>query len=564
MKAMKMTICCKEINDYLEYCEKNPDLICEEQKLLIENIVKPTLNRNDIFFDEIKYKNCIKFCELWFYKFFPYQKFVTAFIFMFVDDVPLFRTIFVLMGRGNGKDGWWIPICLFMTTEYYGVDHYDIDLIANSENQIKDTYKIAYDMLEENKDKMKKHFYWNKEEIINIKTKSRMKWWTSSAKSSDGKKPGLVLYNEYHMYEKLNVENTNSSGLGKKRHAREIIITSNGLVRDGALDRRLIVYRDILKTGNNVIKAFPFINRLDSKKEVEDKNKWVKSNPSLNYMPTLKTEIEDAYNELNLFPTKKNEFYAKRMGLSEERENEKITSPENVMYACFSDVKNRIPRKLPENITGKKAIIGLDFASFNDIATVGFTIKNGSEYIWRFKGFICKRNPNFKSLHFPFEENYGLPGYMDYEIIDEDFINEDIIVSQILIWISEFNVIKIVLDNYKFMLLRKAFIKAGISVEDKNNKNGLIRIIRYPASVAAIVAPKLEMLLLAKRLNFGDSALMRWAISNTYVKDKKDGNKYFEKVEPKLRKNDPFMAFVCTLTVLDMLDEEETQIYSYF
>ena len=46
---------CKEINDYLEYAENNTKKINKLRKLLIENIVKPTLKRDDVFFDEETY-----------------------------------------------------------------------------------------------------------------------------------------------------------------------------------------------------------------------------------------------------------------------------------------------------------------------------------------------------------------------------------------------------------------------------------------------------------------------------------------------------------------------------
>ena len=69
-------IICKEIAEYLRYAEDNPKRINKERKLLIKNIVYPILRRNDVFFDEKTYQNCIKFCEKHYYKLFPYQKFI--------------------------------------------------------------------------------------------------------------------------------------------------------------------------------------------------------------------------------------------------------------------------------------------------------------------------------------------------------------------------------------------------------------------------------------------------------------------------------------------------------
>ena len=130
---MKM-ICCKEINDYLEYYNKNPNVFNNERKLLIKNIVKPTLVRDDIFFDEETYYKCIRFVERWYYPLFPYQKFVYAFVFMYKNDIPVFRTFIILEGRGNGKDGFIVPLLHFLTTQYYGVENYNIDVVATSED----------------------------------------------------------------------------------------------------------------------------------------------------------------------------------------------------------------------------------------------------------------------------------------------------------------------------------------------------------------------------------------------------------------------------------------------
>ena len=96
----------------------------------------------------------------------------------------------------------------------------------------------------------------------------------------------------------------------------------------------------------------------------------------------------------------------------------------------------------------------------------------------------------------------------------------------------------------------------GVSVETKDNPYGLVRMIRYPASIAAIVAPRIEVAFAEGKINIGNSSIMRWAINNTCVKTGKDGNKKYEKIEPKLRKNDPFMAFVAAMSVQELLDEE--------
>ena len=72
-----------------------------------------------------------------YYKLFPYQKFIYAFVFMYKkkNDQPVFPETFVMMGRGNGKDGMIMPLANFLQTHYYGVKNYHIDIVATSEEE---------------------------------------------------------------------------------------------------------------------------------------------------------------------------------------------------------------------------------------------------------------------------------------------------------------------------------------------------------------------------------------------------------------------------------------------
>lgn len=558
MMAMKM-ICCKEIDDYLEYYHKAPNVFNNERKLLIENIVIPTLSRDDIFFDESTYRKCIKFVERWYYPLFPYQKFLYAFVFMYKDDVPVFRTFIILEGRGNGKDGFIVPLLHFLTTQYYGVENYNIDIVATSEGQANDTFDVAYSVLDKNENIMKKYFYWNKEYFVNKITRSRFRFNTSNAATKDGKKSGLVLFNEYHAYLTDKNIKVYQGGLGKVKHGRIFIITSNGDVLGGPLDELLDSCTKILQTGDNKLRYFPFLCKMDDLTEVDNPELWEKANPSLPYLPELYDAIMIDYLEQKERPSKRSEFLSKRMNIPQERDDLVVTSWENILKASYSDVKNKIPRVMVKK-EKQPAIIGIDFASLRDFASVGILTKDGDEFCWRQKTVICSSNKFFKDIKFPFE-NAGQKGFEDFVVVDTPSIDEKIIVNWALSYFNDYDIKKIILDNYRYQLIKKTFEESNVSVETKENKDGLIRMIRYPASIAAIVAPKLEVLFERGQLNIGDSAIMRWSINNTCLRTKKDGNMYFEKVEEKLRKNDPFMAMICALSGEELLVENIEYVY---
>lgn len=568
-------IYCKEIEDYLEFVRNNPDEVDEDIKLLIENIVTPTLSRDDVFFDEETYYKCLKFCEKWFYLLFPYQKFIYAFIFMYEfnnRDVVIFPDIFILMGRGNGKDGMLMPLACFLLTEHYGVMFYNIDIVATSEEQAINSFNVVYNMLEDNKKVMKKFFIWNKTMIINRKTHSILRFNTSNAKTKDGKQTGMIIFNEYHAYENYKQINVYSSGLGKIKHSRTITISTNGTVREGPIDEKIALSDSVLRGEDNFLGLLPFLFRLKKREDADipmkkflvtkDKNDidvtiWVQANPSLRYMPVLLNEIIKDYLKMQQQKSYRSEFYAKRMNLPEQDEEEVAIEWNKILKACYTDVKKKIPRELGD-VEHPSAIVGIDFADLNDFASVGFLFKNDNEYIWRCHTWICSKSRFFNDIKFPFE-NIGLEEFQDFEVVNTESISGRDMILWLLNEMPKYNIKKIVLDSYKYKLLEQIFKEFGISIETKENPYGLVRMIRYPTSIAAIVAPMIELLFSNGDINIGPSAMMRWAINNTSVKIGKDGNKRYEKIEPKLRKNDPFMAFVAAMSVSNLL--EEVKIY---
>ncbi len=543
---------CKEIDDYIEYVKKNPKRINKERKLLIKNIVKPVLKRNDVFFDEKMYRNCLKYCEKHYYKLFPYQKFIYAFAFMFKDDIPLFGKFFVMMGRGNGKDGFIVPLANFFQTPLHGIKNYHVEIVANSEQQVKDTFKVAYDAMD--KPEMKGKFKVTRELITNQATRSELKYNTSNASTKDGKRPGCLIFNEIHAYENYEQINVFESAFGKVRHPREFIITTNGYVREGPLDELLDMMTEILETGDNPLGYFPFICKLDKESEVDTREAWHKANPSMEFMPILEHQILQDYLEMQKLGSKRPEFMTKRMNLPARNEEQTVTSWENILRCCYSDTKHKVPREVP-NTSNRLAVIGIDYADVRDFASAGVLTQKDGEYIWIQHTWICSRSPFLASIKFPLEQNFGQPEFQDYEIVDAPVIPPDMIVQWCIERMNEYDVQKITMDTYRYNLFKQEFAKYGIEEENRQNPFGKLRLIRKIASVCGIIAPEIEKLFAEGKIAYGPSAIMRWYTNNTQVVTDKFGNKQYQKIEPKLRKNDGFMAFLVAMYSKDLLDE---------
>lgn len=570
-------ICCNEIDEYIKFVEENPNETDDEIKLLIKNIIKPTLSRDDVFFDEEIFHKAVKYCEKWYYKLFPYQKFTYALFFMYDKnnpDIVIFPDILILMARGNGKDGMIMPLANFLQTHYYGVKNYHIDIVATSEEQALNSFNVVYNMLEANKNIMKKYFYWNKTEVINKITHSILRYNTANAKTKDGKQTGMIIFNELHAYEDYKQINVYSSGLGKIKHARTVTITTNGTVRDGPLDEKLSMSKLVLNGEENFLGLLPIIYKINDlktvdipmKKFLETGNKkdiditfWVQANPSLRYMSILKNELIRDYLKMQKQKSYRVEFFAKRMNLPQQDEEQAVADWDTIKRASYSDIDEEIPRETGD-IEGRKAIIGIDYASLNDFASAGFLFKIDGEYIWRQRTWICSKSKFFGDIKFPFH-NIGQEGFQDFVVVNTETIDAEEIVIWLITEMAKYNIQKWVMDMYRFLLLKSIFEKYGISIETKDNPYGQVRMIRRPDSIMAIVAPRIEVAFAEGKINIGNSAIMRWAINNTAIKIGKDGNKKYEKIEPKLRKNDPFMAFVVAMSAQELLDEEV--IYAY-
>lgn len=545
-------IVCKEVEEYLRYAENNPQKINKERKLLIKNIVLPTLRRNDVFFDEKTYQNCLKYCEKHYYKLFPYQKLIYAFAFMYKDDIPIFPKFFIMMGRGNGKDGFIVPLVNFFQTPLYGVKNYHVEIVANSEQQVKDTFKVAYDALDN--PVMRRNFRVTRELITNNATGSELKYNTSNADTKDGKRPGCLILNEIHAYENYDQINVFESALGKVRHPREFIITTNGYVREGPLDELLDLMAEILETGDNPLGYFPFICKLDSVQEIDNQEAWHKANPSMEYMPILAHQILMDYLEMQKLPSKKPEVLTKRFNIPARNEEETVASWENILRCCYSDIEKKTPRPTPDT-RGRNAILAIDYADVRDFASAGVLTEKDEEYIWRQHTWVCDQSPFLDSIKFPIRNNMGLPEFQDYEVVQGPVIPPEAIVKWCVERMSEYVVCKITMDTYRYSLLRQVFETYGIQEETKQNPYGQLKLIRKIASVCGIIAPDIEKLFAEGKINYGPSAIMRWYTNNTEVTTDKYGNKQYRKIEPKLRKNDGFMAFLAAMYFKDSIKE---------
>lgn len=532
----------KYIQEYLDIIDNEVFAVCKEQKLLAR-LIKKIFETENLIIDEEKIEKYFSYQKYFPFELFPWEKFCFVLhncVFR-EDGLPRFPDLFVLVGRGSGKNAYlgFEDFCL--TTPTHGIKNYDIDISANSEDQAKTTFMDIYNILEDPKNtkKMKKHFYWNKEEIINLKTKSRIKFRTNNPKGKDGLRSGKVDFDEIHAYQNWENINVFTTGLGKKDNPRRTYITTNGDVRDGPLDNLLEKAMLILNGEIEDNGFLPFICRLDDEEEVHDFNNWAKANPSLPYRPSLMEQMKKEYADYKVNPYVNSAFMTKRMNIPKGSKDVEVTSWDNILATS---------KEIPD-LSGASCTIGVDYTKVNDFLSVGLLFLKGGNYYWITHSWFCTNSRDKDRIKAPLEE-WAEQGLLT--IINDIEVNPEVACEWIQDQLIKYNFLKLGVDNFRLALLSKELKNIGIETTDKEQ----VKIVR-PSDIMKIV-PVIDSLFNNQKIIWGDNPLMRWFTNNTKLTDKNLGNFVYDKIEPKSRKTDGFMAFVhAMIAAQEVLEDED-------
>lgn len=517
----------KHIDEYIELVETGQVIVnADIQDLII--VVKEKLSQPNVWINSEKIDKAIeKIHEYFPYKLLPWERFVLGLVHCYYDDgTVVWNTIFLLMGRGAGKNGFISPLAWYFTTNFHGKREYNVDIVANSEDQAKTSFEDVYNVIDNSK-KLQRAFYYTKEKIIFKKTKSYIKYNTSNAKTKDGLRPACIIFDEIHEFEDYSKIKVFKSALGKKEHSRTFMITTNGNVRGGVLDDYLDLAKGVLKGENKNMRLLPILYRLDNEDEVHDKRLWEKANPSLRYFKHLQVEMEQEYEDMKFQPQLAIEFMTKRMNL-----------PAQDTYTAVAewDKIKATNQEIPD-LSGYSCIGGVDYASIRDFVGVGLLFKYQDKFIWLHHSFICHKALKIKNRPIKFDVELAKQKGL-CTIVNEDSVKPKYIAEWFIEQAAKYNIMDIVCDSFRKTLLESTFKEYGLPLNQV--RNGYITHTK--------LAPLVEKLFADEDVIYGDDMMMRWYTNNVYVDTDKKGNKSYLKIEPKSRKTDGFFAFLHALT----------------
>jgi phage terminase large subunit-like protein len=545
MVALK--IYSKYINPYIDKILNNEIEHCKEQELMMKNIVIPVLNRDDIYFDEEKVEAGLSLQKYFPFKLLEWEIFLFALIagiFLKSGDI-FFSEVRAMLGRGSGKNGFISFLCFYFISPVHGIKGYNVDLLANAEKQAKtsfnDVYEIIKDPIEKSYKKvLSKHFKATKEEVKGLKTKSTLRFNTSSKRGKDSKRTGAVIFDEKHEYLDSTNMNTLMSGLGKVKDPRKITITTDGHVRGGVLDKEKEENKKILSAYDPDNRTLVFICKIDEEKEWNQEEKWIKAIPSINDFPYLKTEIKNEVRSMSNTPDYYKEFMAKRMNFPVGDKDIEVATWEDIMATNqeFIDLK------------GKDCVGGIDFAKSNDFIGCCLIFYENEKYYVLQHTFICAKSRDLLGIKAPLKD-WASKG--DCTFIDDVEIPPEIVVQWFDTMKQKYNIKKIAIDYFRFSLLNSCLKQIGFDAFELKN----VKLVR-PSDIMK-VSVKINSIFVRHLYVWGDVPILRWATNNS-KKIIQGNNITYGKQEPNYRKTDTFMALVNGMTVVDEIEKENTEI----
>lgn len=541
-----------DVLSYIQNVENNSEDYGVEQIQLCK-LIRLIFETEELFWDEEQIEKYFSYQKYFSFNLFDWEKFcfVLHICVFRKDGMPRWPDLFILVGRGAGKNAYlaFENFCLLTIT--HGIKKYDIDICATNEEQAMTTFKDIYDVLENPKytKLFKKHFYWNKEYIVNKDTGSILKYRTNNAKGKDGLRSGKVDFDEVHAYEKWENIDVYTTGLGKKPHPRRTYITTDGDVRDGPLDELKLESDEILRQVIPDDGMLPFICRISEEKEVHDERNWHHANPSLKFLPNLLEQIKKEYRKYCKNPNNNLSFITKRMNFPKQNREVSITSWENI---------EKTNRAIPD-LEGRACICGIDYTKINDMASCGFLFKIGEDLIWIEKNWFCINSADKERIKAPFEvwENQEIHGISILEQVDAVEISPYLISEFITEVGSRFNIKMYCADNFRLSLLKRALRESGIDADNKE----IFKMVR-PSDIMRVL-PVIESKFDNHNIIVGDNPCFRWAVQNTKKVKISRGNEEYGKKEAKSRKTDPFMSFVQAMVCEDKLSSNEIDLSNF-
>lgn len=420
----------------------------------IENFCHHSKGRNDL----------IKL-ELW-------QKAIVAAIFGIVDDndVRIFREVFIVVGRKNGKSLFASAIIAYMAylEPEYGQEIY---CLAPKLEQTEAVYNCFYEMVK-NEDELKEVSKKRRSDIYIEETNTKIKPIAFNAKKSDGFNPQLVICDELAAWvgdAGLKQYEVMKSALGARKQPIILSISTAGYVNDGIYDELMKRATAFLKGNSKEQRLLPFLYIIDDVEKWDVIEELKKANPNMGVSVQPEFFIEEiAIAKGSL--SKKAEFLTKYCNIKQSS---------SIAWLDYITVDKAMTDYTLEDFRGCYGVGGIDLSQTTDLTAATALIEK-SNILYAFTQFFMPADK--------LEEQQAVDGipygiYAQQGILTlsgEHYVNYKDVFNWYVELIRKYQIrmLKIGYDRYSAQYLIDDLKKFGFHTDDVYQGENLTPVIR--------------------------------------------------------------------------------------
>lgn len=331
----------------------------------IENFCHHSKGRNDL----------LKL-ELW-------QKAMISIIFGIQDEenIRIFREIFIVIGRKNGKSLFAAAIIAYMAymEQEYGQEIYCLAPKLDQANIVYDGFYQMVRAEEELEELAKKR----RSDIYITETNTSIKPIAFNAKKSDGLNPKLSICDEIAAWggdAGLKQYEVMKSALGARRQPMILSISTAGYINDSIYDELMKRSTSFLKGSSKEKRLLPFLYMIDDVEKWNDIEELKKANPNMGVSVQESffiDEIAVAENSLS----KKAEFLTKYCNIKQNS---------SIAWLEYATVDGAGIEKTLEDLRDCYAVGGIDLSQTTDLTAASVVIEKDG-VLYAFTQFFMPR-----------------------------------------------------------------------------------------------------------------------------------------------------------------------------
>ena len=435
-----------------------------------------------------------------------FQKAYISALFGFVDaatGLRKYRETMFYVARKNGKSTMLSGLALYMliADNEPGAEVYSV---ASKRDQARLVFDEVLNMVKQSPD-LARTLKKRKSDLYFSLTLSKMQPLGKNSDTLDGLNSHLVIIDELHSIKDRNLYEVMKQSQSARRQPLLIMITTAGTIRECIFDD---MYKYACGVADGTIKDdtfLPILYELDSKAEWGDLLKWEKANPGLNRIKKLDdliAKVERAKNS----PRDLTGVLVKDFN---------VIQTVGTAWLTFEDINNPATFDL-EAIRGGYAIGGADLSITTDLtcATLLLLDKQETRYVVQMYWLPAE---NFQTR--VQEEKIPYDKWLEagqLRLCNGNSINYSDVTAWFIEMVNAYDLLIpwVYYDSYSAKYWVQEMEESGFT---------MVRCIQG-AKTLSLPMQMLGADLQAKKVNYNNSSLLKWCMTNTGVQTDRNGN----------------------------------------